>query len=79
MTTITRGLARYVAAPVVSVGVIGGAALGTAGLATAATARPDVRPAIVATDHTTAAPVSAFATDRPFCHPRKRCRGPYHS
>jgi hypothetical protein len=74
MTTIFR----YIAAPVVSVGIIGGAALGSAGLATAATTRPDVRPGIVATDHTTAAPASAFATDRPFCHPRKRCRGPYH-
>ena len=77
MTTIARGLARYIAVPVVSAGIIGGAALGSAGFATAATTGPDARAAIVADGHTTAVANAAFATDRPFCHPRKRCRGPY--
>ena len=35
---ITRSLARYIALPIVSAGIIGGAALGMAGMANAATA-----------------------------------------
>jgi hypothetical protein len=37
MTTITRTFARYFALPIVSAGIIGGAALGMAGMANAAT------------------------------------------
>jgi hypothetical protein len=37
MTTTTRTFARYFALPIVSAGIIGGAALGMAGMATAAT------------------------------------------
>jgi hypothetical protein len=36
-TTITRSFARYIALPIVSAGIIGGAALGMAGMANAAT------------------------------------------
>ena len=36
-TTITRTFARYIALPIVSAGIIGGAALGMAGMANAAT------------------------------------------
>lgn len=36
-TTITRSFARYIALPIVSAGIIGGAALGMAGMASAAT------------------------------------------
>jgi hypothetical protein len=36
MTTITRTFARYFALPIVSAGIIGGAALGMAGTATTA-------------------------------------------
>lgn len=36
-TNITRSLARYIALPIVSAGIIGGAALGMAGMANAAT------------------------------------------
>jgi hypothetical protein len=47
MNTSTRRFARYIALPVVSAGIIGGAALGLAGAANAAT---DVQqPNIVAT------------------------------
>jgi hypothetical protein len=53
--TNTRRFARYFALPIVSAGIIGGAALGLAGTASAADA--DVRPPhIVATPHTTAHP-----------------------
>ncbi len=37
MTTITRTLARYIALPAVSAGILGGAALGLAGMANAGT------------------------------------------
>jgi hypothetical protein len=37
MTTMTRSFARYFALPIVSAGIIGGAALGMAGMASAAT------------------------------------------
>ena len=36
-TNITRTFARYIALPIVSAGIIGGAALGMAGMANAAT------------------------------------------
>jgi hypothetical protein len=36
-TNITRSLARYIALPIVSAGIIGGAALGMAGMANATT------------------------------------------
>ena len=49
-TTIARRIGRYVALPVVSAGIIGGAALGLAGMANAATPsyNPEPRPGIVA-------------------------------
>ena len=53
-TTITARLARYIAAPAVSAGIIGGAALGLAGVASAAAVAP--QPGIVAVPHTTAQP-----------------------
>jgi hypothetical protein len=54
-TNITRSLARYIALPIVSAGIIGGAALGLAGTASAADA--DIRPPhIVATPDTKAHP-----------------------
>lgn len=56
--TITRSLARYVALPVVSAGILGGAALGLAGMANAGTYsyEPTPRPGIVATPNTIARP-----------------------
>ena len=36
-TTITRSFARYIALPIVSAGILGGAALGLAGMANATT------------------------------------------
>ena len=50
MTTITRTLARYIALPAVSAGILGGAALGLAGMANAGTYSytPSPRPGIVA-------------------------------
>ena len=55
---ITRSLTRYIALPAVSAGVLGGAALGLAGLANAGTYsyEPTPRPGIVATPHTIARP-----------------------
>jgi len=41
-TNITRTVGRYIALPIVSAGIIGGAALGLAGMANAAT--PTARP-----------------------------------
>ncbi|MDT7731073.1 MAG: hypothetical protein QOK45_1326 [Mycobacterium sp.] len=53
--TNTRRFARYFALPIVSAGIIGGAALGLAGTASAATT--DVqRPSIVATPNVKAHP-----------------------
>jgi hypothetical protein len=53
--TTTRRFARYFALPIVSAGIIGGAALGLAGAASAATT--DVQqPNIVATPNVTAHP-----------------------
>jgi hypothetical protein len=54
-TTTTRRFARYIALPIVSAGIIGGAALGLAGAANAATdhVRP---PSIVATPDVKAHP-----------------------
>ena len=57
-TNIARRLGRYVALPVVAAGIIGGAALGLAGIANAGTYSydPQPRPGIVAVPHTTAHP-----------------------
>jgi hypothetical protein len=55
MNTNTSRFARYIALPIVSAGMIGGAALGLAGTANAATT--DVRPpSIVATPNAHPAP-----------------------
>ncbi len=56
--TITRSLARYIALPAVSAGILGGAALGLAGMANAGTYsyEPTPRPGIVATPNTVARP-----------------------
>lgn len=57
--TIAQRVGRYVALPVIATGVIGGAALGLAGAAGAATtadATPQVRTGIVATPHVRAQP-----------------------
>ena len=43
-TTFTARLARYFALPVVSAGILGGAALGMSGLAGAATSTPPANP-----------------------------------
>jgi len=49
MTTFARTFARYIALPAVSAGIIGGAALGMAGMANAATSvASDPKPGIVA-------------------------------
>ena len=40
-TTITRRMARYIALPLMSAGIIGGAALGMAGMANAAPTTPN--------------------------------------
>jgi hypothetical protein len=57
MTTSTR-FARYIALPVVSAAILGGAALGLAGLANAGTYsyQPEPRPGIVATPNVIARP-----------------------
>ena len=55
---VTRTFARYVALPVVSAGILGGAALGLAGMANAGTYsyHPEPRPGIVATPNVIARP-----------------------
>ena len=40
-TTITRRMARYIALPIMSAGIIGGAALGMAGMANATPTTPN--------------------------------------
>jgi hypothetical protein len=57
-TTIARSFARYIALPAVSAGILGGAALGLAGMANAGTYsyEPTPRPGIVATPNTIARP-----------------------
>jgi hypothetical protein len=57
-TTITRSFARYIALPAVSAGILGGVALGLAGMANAGTYsyQPTPRPGIVATPNTIARP-----------------------
>lgn len=59
-TTIARRIGRYVALPVVSAGIIGGAALGLAGMANAATPsyNPEPRSGIVAVPQTKAKPAA---------------------
>ena len=56
--TATRIFARYIALPVVSAGILGGAALGLAGMANAGTYSytPEPRPGIVATPNVIARP-----------------------
>jgi hypothetical protein len=57
--TTTRRLARYIVLPAVSAGILGGAALGLAGIANAGTYPthdPSPRPGIVATPNTVARP-----------------------
>jgi hypothetical protein len=56
--TITRTFARYLALPAISAGILGGAALGMAGLANAGTYsyEPTPRHGIVATPNTIARP-----------------------
>jgi hypothetical protein len=58
MTAITRSFARYIALPAVSAGILGGVALGLAGMANAGTYsyEPTPRPGIVATPNTIARP-----------------------
>jgi hypothetical protein len=58
MTAITRSLARYIALPTISAGILGAAALGLAGMANAGTYsyEPTPRPGIVATPGTIARP-----------------------
>ena len=60
ITNIARRIGRYVALPVVSAGIIGGAALGLAGMANAATPSysPEPRPGIVAVPQTKANPAA---------------------
>jgi len=57
-TTITRSFARYIALPAVSAGILAGAALGLAGIASAGTYsyQPTPRPGIVATPNTITRP-----------------------
>jgi hypothetical protein len=54
----TRTFARYIALPAVSAGILGGAALGLAGMANAGTYsyQPEPRPGLVATPNTIAHP-----------------------
>jgi hypothetical protein len=58
--TIVGRVGCYVALPVVSAGIIGGAALGLAGMANAATPsyNPEPRPGIVAVPQTKAKPAA---------------------
>jgi hypothetical protein len=55
---ITRSFTRYIALPAISAGILGGAALGMAGMANAGTYsyEPTPRPGIVATPNTIARP-----------------------
>jgi hypothetical protein len=67
MSAITHSFARYIALSVVSAGVIGGAALGLAGAANAATGSsntPEPRPGIVATPHPVTPPLERFDSRR---------------
>lgn len=57
--TTTRRFARYIALPAISAGILGGAALGLAGMASAGTYPthdPSPRPGIVATPNVKAQP-----------------------
>jgi hypothetical protein len=61
-TSIHRIAARYFALPIVSAGIIGGAALGMAGMANAATSVPsDPHPGIVAAPEVKAHPAPEAA------------------
>jgi hypothetical protein len=56
--TASRTFARYIALPAISAGILGGAALGLAGMANAGTYsyQPEPRPGLVATPNTIARP-----------------------
>jgi hypothetical protein len=54
--TITARIARYIALPVVSAGIVGGAALGMAGMANAATQTQPTGPGYMYSPSVTAAP-----------------------
>ncbi|HET9563665.1 MAG TPA: hypothetical protein VFP27_03995 [Mycobacterium sp.] len=60
ITNNARSIARNVALPIVTAGIIGGAALGLAGMANAATPsyNPEPRPGIVAVPQTKAEPAA---------------------
>jgi hypothetical protein len=59
-TNFARSFARYIALPAISAGIIGGAALGMAGMANAATSvASDPGPGIVATPQVKAHPAPA--------------------
>ena len=60
ITNSAQRIVRYIALPIVSAGIIGGAALGLAGTANAATPpnNPDPRPGIVAVPQTKAKPAA---------------------
>jgi hypothetical protein len=72
MSTITRSFARYIALPAVSAGILGGAALGLAGMANAGTYsyEPTPRPGIVATPGTIARPPVVVIPGRRWHHDR---------
>jgi hypothetical protein len=64
-TTIARSFTRYFAVPIVSAGIIGGAAIGLAGAANASTVtQPNPRPGIVATPNIHSEPVTRFPSKR---------------
>ncbi len=69
-TNIARNLVRYIALPVVSAGIIGGAALGLAGIANAGTVTydPQPRPGIVAVPHTKAYPQVVLVPSQDWHH-----------
>jgi hypothetical protein len=60
MTTITNTIARYIALPIISAGIIGGAALGLAGAAnaTSTATTPGAAPSISTTDGNFHAPIT---------------------
>ena len=70
-TNIARNLVRYIALPVVSAGILGGAALGLAGIANAGTVTydPQPRPGIVAVPHTKAHPQVVLVPSRELASP----------
>ena len=71
--TTTRRLARYIALPAVSAGILAGAALGLAGMANAGTYSytPTPRPGIVATPNTIAPAAGRGDARRPLAQRRR--------